>query len=72
MRILGAAAAALVVLSFILWLTGWIYWNFLGTFGPTVGTVMQGVSVTGIVLEYLAILLAAIGVILGGGKGSGQ
>jgi len=72
MRILGAAAAALAVLSFILWLTGWIYWNFLGSYGATIGTVMQGVSVAGILLEYLAILLAAIGVILGGGKGSAQ
>lgn len=74
MRLLGFASLALIVISFLLWLVGWVYWNFLAgvsSYGSVVAKVMQGTSFLGSLLEYLAILLIAIGLIIAAGRVSG-
>jgi hypothetical protein len=68
MRILGAAAIGVGVIAFILWLISWIYWNLLENMGETVTYVIRGVSAGSVVLEFLAILLVAIGLVVGGGR----
>ena len=68
MRILGAAAIGVGVIAFILWLISWIYWNVLENMGETVTYVIRGVSAGSVVLEFLAILLVAIGLVVGGGR----
>ena len=73
MRLLGIGATIVIVLSFILWFTGWTFWTFfVGSAGydSVVTKLMQGVSVVGIVLEYLAVLLVSIGLIIAGKKAS--
>lgn len=72
MKSLGITAVISLVLSFILWLTGWLFWMYeLHVAAPatyesrdTIRTVMQVVSAISVSTEYLAILLIAIALIM--------
>jgi hypothetical protein len=69
MRVLGFCSVAVLLLSFVLWLAQWIYFQFLITsdaYGSPMAKVMRGVGVVEVLTEYLAILLIAIGLIVGG------
>ena len=73
MKTLGISAAILTGLSFLLWLSNWIYWTFLYTTASydvnnPIRYVMQGVSVFSTLTEYLAILLISIGLFLAAGR----
>jgi hypothetical protein len=73
MKGLGFAAVGATVVSFILWLISWSYWTY-SAFLPydsaayesqkTIRYVVQGVGVLSTMLEYLAILLIAVAIIM--------
>jgi hypothetical protein len=67
MRTLGILAAICVVVSFLLWLTNWLGWTFLypATYSgsPWMATVLQVIGFVANMLELLAILFLAIGLI---------
>lgn len=68
MRVSGFAALAFAVLSLLCWLVSWMYWNLLmgpNSFGSALHKLMQGIGFLGSFLEYLAILAAAAGLIVG-------
>lgn len=73
MRPLGVISAILIVISFLAWLSGWIFWNFLVSqysAGGSSAMVMQAITAASAAIEYLALLLIAIGLIIGGGRKS--
>lgn len=67
MRGIGIGALILTAVSFVFWLASWIYWTFLSTlFGyeSPVRYIGQVFGVIGIITEYLAIALVAVGLVL--------
>ena len=67
MRLLGFGSVAVIFLSFICWFGNWAYWTFFAAaagFSGTLSTVMRGVSTVSTLLQYLAILMLAVGLIL--------
>ncbi len=68
MKMFGFFALALVALSFLLWVGGWIYWNFMYTmaqYWSTTYMLMLGVSLLAGVCGFLAIVCLAIGLVIG-------
>lgn len=67
MRVLGFASVAAVVVSFLFYLVSWVCFTFYGPqlFSAGLTKVIQAISLVGSSLEYLAILLAAAGLIIG-------
>ncbi len=73
MKGIGFAAVGAIIVSFILWLVSWSYWTYQ-QFQPydsasyesqkMIRFVFQGIGVLGVVTEYLAILLIAVGLIM--------
>ncbi len=71
MKMFGLFALALTVLSFLLWIAGWVYWNFvytIGEFWSTTYTLMLGVGLLAGVCGFLAVVCVAIGLIVGAKK----
>lgn len=70
MRPLAIVAAIVTVISFLFWLSGWIFWNFLAReFAPgSASSVMQVLSTAASLLEYLAVILVCIALFFGGKK----
>ena len=70
MRLLGFGSLALLVLSFICWFSGWAYVTFFlspATYGGSLmPAVIRGVNFTASILQYLAVLLLAVGLIIAG------
>lgn len=69
MRPLGIVAAILTVISFLFWLSGWVFWNFLASeyaAGVSASMIMQAISALSSAIEYLALLLICIGLFVGG------
>lgn len=73
MKGIGFAAVAATVISFFLWLASWSYWTYQ-QFQPydsaayesqkVIRYVVQGVGVLSTLIEYLAILLIGVAVIM--------
>ena len=73
MKGVGFAAVGVTIISFILWLVSWTYWTYQ-QFSPydsatyeaqkAIRYVFQGIGVLGVVTEYLAILLIAVGLVM--------
>lgn len=74
MKALGFSAIAALVISFFLWLVNWSYWFYQSNFTTydsatyesqkVIRYAMQGVSAFSVLLEYLAILLIVICVVM--------
>jgi hypothetical protein len=66
-RGLGFGALGSIILAFIFWLGSWIYWTFLSVrfgFESPLKYVAQTFGVLGVLLEMLAVLLVAVGLII--------
>ncbi len=71
MKMFGIFALAFTILSFLLWLGGWIYWNLIYTiadFWSTTFKLMLGVNLLTGLCGFLAITCLAIGLIAGAKK----
>lgn len=69
MRPLGVISAILIIISFPASLSGWIFWNFLVSQYAAGGSsvmLMQAVTAASSAIEYIALLLIAIALIIGG------
>ena len=73
MKGIGFAAVGATVVSFILWLISWSFWTYQ-QFQPydsatyesqkVIRYVFQGIGVVSTLVEYLAILLVAVGLLM--------
>ena len=69
MRMLGFGALVLLILSFIFWIIEWTYFHVfmqVGSYETAIYRIMEGVAVASALCDYLAMLLIAIGLVIGG------
>lgn len=71
MKMFGFFSLAFTALAFLLWLGGWVYWNFVYTIGDywsTTYMLMLGVSLLAGLCGFLALITLSIGLIVGAKK----
>ena len=71
MKMFGLFALALTVLSCVLWMASWVYWNFyysLGLVYSNSDKAMLGVSLLAGICAFMALICLAIGLIIGSKK----
>ena len=71
MKMFGIFALASTVLSCVLWMASFVYWNFYYSFGlvySSTDRLMLGVSLLAGICGFLALLCVAIGLIVGSKK----
>ena len=71
MKMFGIFALASTILSCLLWMSAFVYWNFYYTLGlvySSTDKVMLGVSVLAGLSAFLALVCLAIGLIVGAKK----
>jgi hypothetical protein len=69
MRGLGIAALLSALAAFVLWLAGWVYWNFLlTTLGaqPATRYAATACSVLSAFFQLLAVVLLSVAVVIAG------
>ena len=69
MKGMGFAALGIALIGCFLWLVGWVCFTFLdGSMGSPARMIGQVTSFLGNLLQFMAIAVAAVGLIVGGKK----